>query len=190
MFHDATAGQSPHAAARQYFGARRAMRRHLNLLDCEKTGVGIWVPSDLDDLIEIFERFCGHSMIDLGAGDGLVLAAAAPFFTAVHGVELSPGWAAMANAARRDLGLRNVSVVEGDYLDFSLRGYSMVFIAPDAPFSQRLNDKLCHELTGLLAVYCPIYRPTGLTFAGVAGGKVKPCFLFRNAVNRGGLPMV
>lgn len=179
MFGEPRAGSDPQAAARHYFGARLAARRRRNLLDCEKTEAGIWVPSDLDDLTQLFARFPGHSMIDLGAGDGLVLAAAAPYFTAVHGIEFSPDWAAMARRARHDLRLGNVSVVEGDFLDHSLRGYSLVFIAPDAPFSDALNAKLRRELTGLLVVYCPIYRPAGLRHVGEIRGRVKPSFLYR-----------
>lgn len=125
MLHPATTDH-----ARRYFRERQLGRRRHNLLDCERTSAGIWVPTDFDDLTILFAAVAGHSLLDLGAGDGLALAAAAPFFTAVHGIEHDPTWAARAFAARRDLGLFNVTVVDGDYHAVGFRGYSVLFIAP------------------------------------------------------------
>lgn len=161
-----------------YFREQYVRRRRLNLLDCERTEAGIWVPSDCGDLAALFSGLGGHSLLDLGAGDGVVLAVAAHHFRVVHGIERSEKWCATADRALSDLGLSNATVHRGDFLAASLAGYSVVFISPDAPFSDPLEEKFAKELTGRLVVYCPIYRPRRLRLVGAFSGRVKPALVY------------
>lgn len=62
------------------------------------------------------------TVIDLGAGTGTFAAAVAPLCRQVVAVDVSPAMTAVLRARCEDIGLDNVTVVEGGFLSYEHRG--------------------------------------------------------------------
>lgn len=89
-----------------------------------------------------------HSVVyDLGCGDGAIVAAAARHYCArkVVGIEQSKRLCSIALAKTR--GLRNASIVEGNYDDVDLSEASVITLYQSASENARLKGKFLRELS-------------------------------------------
>jgi len=104
---------------------------------------------------------------DLGCGDGAIVVAAARHYGArkVVGIEQSKRLCSIALAKTR--GLRNASIVEGNYDDVDLSEASVVTLYQSASENARLKGKFLRELSEGTTIVShdygiPGWRPTQL----------------------------
>ena len=104
---------------------------------------------------------------DLGCGDGAIVAAAARLYGArkVVGIERSKKLCSIALA--RTKGLKNASIIEGNYDDVDLSEATVVTLYQSASENARLKAKFLRELAGGTTIVShdygiPGWRPTQL----------------------------
>ncbi len=127
------------------------------------TDVGIWVPSRVKHLLSLFNKiglWKHRNFIDLGSGDGRAVLAAALFGVHATGIEYDLG---LHFVSRRKLEKfpelrRSVNMVRGDYHDFGISGFDVVFIHPDGSVPEELRRKCESEMSGAKAIFY-IYHP-------------------------------
>ncbi len=112
---------------------------------------GPWVPSDMEDvhaMLELAEVQAGELVVDLGAGDGRTLIAAAQLYGArALGIEISPLRCALIWLKARALGLHGlVEIRLGNlyHADLSQADVVLIFLMPGAV--DKLQTKLLLEL--------------------------------------------
>jgi SAM-dependent methyltransferase len=109
------------------------------------------VPSAVQTALGVIPNLAGATFLDLGCGKGRALIAARGFpFAALHGIELSPALAAMAEANAALVASRTpgppVTIAVGDASAPSLpAGDCVVFLYH--PFGRELIDQLVGQLT-------------------------------------------
>ena len=69
-----------------------------------------------------------HTLVDLGAGTGALALAAAPFCRRVVAADVSPAMLSNVRGRAKELGLRNLEVVEGGLLSYQHQGEQADFV--------------------------------------------------------------
>jgi hypothetical protein len=140
-------------------------RRNSLMLDRSSqrtTAAGYWAASEPGQVFELFkkldlERY--KSFVDLGSGDGIVVAVAS-LFTKSEGIEADSRLHADAVEMMGQLGL-DYSLRNADYLQEDLSMYDFVFINPDNHF-HLLERKLVEGFKGVLVITDNLFRPLTL----------------------------
>lgn len=125
-----------------------------------ETKSGYWATSDPDTIFELFKRINlqnYNSFIDLGSGDGLVVAIAS-IFTKAAGIESDEKLIGISEKIKAKLNL-NCSFKQSDYLKQDIKEYDLIYINPDNYF-HKLEPKLEKEGKGkTLVAWQNIYQP-------------------------------
>ena len=125
--------------------------------DTEK---GIWSPSSIDVVFELFKRIKlqnKKNVLDIGCGDGRVVLIAS-LFTKASGTEIDENLVDKGNEIKKRLKL-NAKLICGDYFKHDFSKYDIVFTNPDTGFYNGMEDKLLNEMRGTLLVYNNIFMP-------------------------------
>jgi SAM-dependent methyltransferase len=110
-----------------------------------------WLPAPLRTVRKMLQRAGvqpGQRVVDLGAGDGRIVIAAALWFKAeAVGVEIDPVRCAIANTLIRMLGLRDRAHVQyGNLFEFDLSDVDVVTLYLWPSTNQRLRSRLLKQL--------------------------------------------
>ncbi len=130
------------------------------LFGVRDTEKGIWGPSDLDVVFELFTKIKLQNykqFLDIGCGDGRVVLTAS-LFTKAAGIEIDKGLISKGNEIKKRLKL-NAAFINGDYFTHNFSAYDIIFTNPDTGFYNGLEDKLLKEMKGKLLVYNNIFMP-------------------------------
>jgi hypothetical protein len=146
------------------FHKRDTERLGQGKLSIRETEFGLWGTTNLNDAYELckrlkMERFKGF--IDLGCGDGRIVAIAS-LFTKAYGVE---GDADLVNEGKEilsELGLDPELISNGNYYETDLQPFDILFMFPDNRYDEEIVKKFKNEVTGYLLVYNDIHRPEGI----------------------------
>ncbi|MBW2972726.1 hypothetical protein KY359_06850 [Candidatus Woesearchaeota archaeon] len=127
------------------------------------TSHGYWASSEPMHVFELFRRLdlqeC-RSFLDLGSGDGVVVAIAS-LFTKAAGIEADPKLHKDAEDIRKKLGLE-YALKNMDYLEEDLSQYDFIFINPDNYF-HKLEKNIVGQFRGTLVIADNIFRPLTLS---------------------------
>jgi hypothetical protein len=126
------------------------------------TPQGYWAASDPAVVFELFtklglENYRGF--VDLGSGDGIVVATAS-LFTDATGIESDASLHRDAENIRDSLKMK-YNLRKADYLEESFAGYDFIFINPDNYF-YKLEKKLVEEFKGTLVIAENLFTPLTL----------------------------
>ncbi|MBU2561769.1 MAG: hypothetical protein KKD17_05725 [Nanoarchaeota archaeon] len=126
------------------------------------TKVGYWASSNPAHVFNLFrqiglERY--NSFVDLGSGDGIVVAVAS-LFTRAAGIEADDKLHKDALEMRKRLSLDYV-LKNADYLEEDLSVYDVIFINPDNYF-YKLEKNIVEQFKGTLVITDNIFRPLTL----------------------------
>ncbi len=129
-----------------------------------ETTHGFWGTTNMNDAWILFtriglERFT--RFVDLGAGDGRIVAIASLFTEAV-GVEGDEDLVRKGTEAWKTLKLDGPRLKRKDYHAEDLGAYDIVFMFPDKEFDVRITGKLLQEFRGHLLIYNNAYLPVML----------------------------
>ena len=156
------------------FARFEEMKAHYKMLDDDglrrgelpmgETTHGFWGTTNMNDAWLLFrriglERFT--RFVDLGTGDGRIVAIASLFTHAV-GIEGDEDLVRKGKDAWEHLGLRDAELKLQDFYDEPLGAYDIAFMFPDKAFDARLVGKLLEEFHGHLLLYNDIYLPVML----------------------------
>ncbi|MBS3138481.1 class I SAM-dependent methyltransferase [Candidatus Woesearchaeota archaeon] len=127
--------------------------------DTEK---GIWGPSNIDVVIDLFKKIKLEKykhFIDIGAGDGRIVAIASTFTNAT-GIESDKNLVDSGNKIIKKLNI-NAELICDDFFNHNFSTYDILFINPDKGFHHGLEDKLLKEMKkdAILLVYNTIFMP-------------------------------
>lgn len=117
-----------------YSGLERDLSLH-NRLPYKTTLRGCWATSVLDDVFKIFHQVGldqYQNMVDLGSGDGRVVAVAS-LFTNATGIEIDRELHEWAVKIKKLLQLNNASFFCDDFSHFLLSSFDFIYIYPDRP---------------------------------------------------------
>jgi len=147
----------------QAFDLEHRKKHGLIVHDTEK---GIWGPSNLDIVFDLFKKISlkkFKSFLDIGAGDGRVVCAASLFTTAA-GIEADKELVTTGNSIIKKLKL-NAQLICDDFYKHDFSQYDILFINPDTSFHRGLEQKLLSEMKkgAVLLVYNNIFMPQLLT---------------------------
>lgn len=145
------------------FYTRRRSRLILAGRSQRSTKLGYWAMSNPLHVYELFKRIGldrFKSFVDLGSGDGVVVAVAS-LFTKAAGVEVDEELHNAAEDMKQKLGIR-CTFKNADYLDEDLSQYDLIFINPDNYF-HRLEKNLAEDFRGVLIITDNIFRPLTLS---------------------------
>jgi protein-L-isoaspartate O-methyltransferase len=145
----------------QFYSARRAQLL-LSGKAQRPTSSGYWAASDPKQLFELFQQLQlekYRNFLDLGSGDGIVVAVAS-LFTKASGIEIDEKLHKEALSIQKRLGL-NYPLKCADYLEEDLSKYDFIFINPDNYF-YRLEKNLVEGFKGTLVITGNMFRPLTL----------------------------
>ncbi len=125
---------------------------------------GIWAPSLPKEIFKAYKKYEDKSKVflDLGSGDGIAVMVASLFFRHAHGIELDESLFNISNSMKQKLSIQNTTFIKKNFYDVSFTDYDFLYMAPDQPFSLKLEKKLKEELNGMLMVYSSIFQPKTL----------------------------
>ncbi len=127
------------------------------------TSHGYWAQSNPDHVFGLFRKLdlqTYKGFLDLGSGDGLVVAVAS-LFTDATGIEVDARLHRDAEDMREKLGLAFM-LKNSDYILEDLSQYDFIFIAPDNYF-HRIEKRLVEDFRGTLVVLDNMFRPLTLS---------------------------
>lgn len=133
-------------------------------INCRDTGIGLWGCSAPDSIFNFFkeiqlDKF--NNFLDLGSGDGIVVLIAS-LFTNARGIEFDKELHNKAKEIQDKLNIK-AEFESMDFNEANLSEYDIIFINPDKSFARsKVEKKLLHEMTGILAVYNHIFSPNFL----------------------------
>ncbi|MFT4303644.1 MAG: rRNA adenine N-6-methyltransferase family protein [Candidatus Woesearchaeota archaeon] len=143
---------------------------HINMLSkgrlmLKDTGRGYWGITPTTEIFELFQKTklkTHKRFLDLGSGDGRA-AIVASIFTNSTGIEFDNELHHFALEHAKKLNAK-VKLINQDYMEHTLKNYDYIFIAPDNPISEDLENKLLQEMSNKakLIVYGPHYHPKEL----------------------------
>lgn len=125
------------------------------------TPIGIWATSRPAFVFSFFKKLHlerTYLFIDLGSGDGIIVAIASLFTRAV-GIERDPQLARLACRTLSDLYLDQACIVCADYRTQNIDLADVLYIYPDKPLSDLCNLLYHNEWGGNLWVYGPHFPP-------------------------------
>ena len=131
------------------------------LFTVRDTKKGIWGPSNLDAVFELFKKVKLQNkkrFLDIGCGDGRVVLVAS-LFTKASGIEIDKNLVKKGNEIKDTLKLKNAKLICGDYFNHDFSKCDIIFTNPDTGFYNGLEDKLLKEMKGTLLVYNNIFMP-------------------------------
>ncbi|NQU78980.1 hypothetical protein HQ545_04390 [Candidatus Woesearchaeota archaeon] len=147
--------------------SKEYMRRKGRLLAQGKsqrpTSIGYWASADPVHMHELFRKLelgKSRAFLDLGSGDGVVVAIAS-LFTTSSGIEIDEQLHNDAVMMAKKLGLE-MDLICMDYLDEDLSKYDFIFINPDNYF-HKLERRLVEQFKGTLVIADNIFRPLTLS---------------------------
>ena len=149
--------------------------------DTEK---GIWGPSSLDIVFELFTKINlkkYQRFLDIGAGDGRVVAIAS-LFTNAAGIESDKKLVESGNKIMGKLKLK-AQLICDDFFNHDFSKYDVLFINPDKGFHHGLEDKLLRDMDkeAVLLVYNNIFMPRFLKRGTTHWIEQVPITEFRNS---------
>jgi hypothetical protein len=134
-------------------------------LPLRSTNSGFWGFAPIYEIYELFRQINlqdASSIIDLGSGDGRIVAVSS-LFTKAKGIESDKE---LYNISKQILAvlhneghIPNTPILNDNYLEHDLSVYDYMFINPDQQFSNGLEKKLLKELKGTLVVYEDNFKP-------------------------------
>jgi SAM-dependent methyltransferase len=134
-------------------------------LPMRDTGIGFWGPSVSDEVYGAFKKLglknC-NNFLDLGSGDGKIALIASLFCKRSFGIEYDKELHEKAVELQTKLGIKNVKLVNGDFMKYDLSAYDIIFCSPDSPMERGLGEKLKKELKGKLLLYGHHFHPESL----------------------------
>lgn len=133
------------------------------------TSAGIWGYASASVCFKFFKQINldkAKKFIDLGSGDGKVVAIASLFTDSV-GIEADKELLEDSIKIKDKLVKENAiqadkcKLICDDFLkqEYDLSGYDIIFINPDKLFTLEFEQKLVKELTGTLYIYNNIFAP-------------------------------
>ena len=128
------------------------------------TSKGIWGISVCDEIFEVFKRMelqNYKNFLDIGSGDGRVVAIAS-LFTKAHGIEIDPELHNKALEIKEKLKLNKAEFMQKDFFEHDLSDYDVVFSFSDTALHRGLEQKLKNELKGKLMLAGPQIYPVKL----------------------------
>jgi len=126
------------------------------------TALGYWAMSNPLHVFELFRKLelsRYKRFVDLGSGDGIVVAVAS-LFTDSAGIEIDENLHKDALEIRSRLGL-DYELKNMDYLEEDLSQYDVIFINPDNYF-YKLEKALVENFRGIIIITDNIFRPLTL----------------------------
>ena len=144
---------------------------------------GVWAPSSIKDMWRLFRKHGGREkrFLDLGSGDGIAVATASLFFMEAHGIEIDESLYNSSNRLIELLGIKNAHLEKKDFMEADFSASDAIFIAPDKPFTLKLERKIRNELNGILIVYSSIFRPETLKPSEIIPTKHHETALYKNS---------
>lgn len=129
-----------------------------------ETSLGYYGSASADAVFNFFREIGlgkKKSFVDLGSGDGKIALIAA-LFTKSAGIEIDKELVKDAERIRKKLGIK-ADFVLGDYLEYDLSKYDLLFLNPDNPLYW-LEKKLRKEMkkSARLVVLGNLYRPLNM----------------------------
>ena len=124
------------------------------------TGKGIWGPSSVDNVYELFNKINlkqYKNFLDIGCGDGRVVLVAS-LFTSAAGIEFDKELVETGKTIAKKLNLK-AHLIQDDFYNHDFSKYDLIFTNPDTGFYNGMEDKLLKELNGLLLVYNNTFLP-------------------------------
>ncbi len=133
------------------------------------TDAGIWGYASASVCFEFFKKInldkC-KNFIDLGSGDGKVVAIASLFTNSI-GIEADKELVDDSLKIKEGLVKHKIiqpercKLIKDDFLkqEYDLSKYDIIFINPDKLFTLEFEQKLVKELTGTLYIYNNIFAP-------------------------------
>ncbi|MBI5060718.1 MAG: class I SAM-dependent methyltransferase [Candidatus Aenigmarchaeota archaeon] len=128
------------------------------------TDVGIWVPARTEHLLDLFKKIRlerHRNFIDLGSGDGRVVAAAALFGVQATGIEYDTGlhFVSIRKMQHFPEINRGIKLIKGNYHDYDISGFDMIFVHGDGHVPEELRQKLEYEMRPGAKALFYIYHP-------------------------------
>jgi len=112
---------------------------------------GFWATSIIQDVYEAFEwvglQNYSH-FIDLGSGDGRVVAVAS-LFTKATGVEIDPDLYELSTRLKKSLSINNIEFYLGDFEELDFSNFDFIYIYPDQPrirIEQTIKSTWCGSI--------------------------------------------
>ncbi len=152
------------------------------------TTAGIWGYAGATECFEFFNQISLHkakNFIDLGSGDGKVVAIASLFTNSV-GIEADQELLQDSVKIKERLVKNKIiqsnkcKLINDDFLKHDLSSYDAVFINPDKLFTLKFEQKLIKELTGTLYIYNNIFAPKMLKKGKTCWIKQMPIISYNN----------
>jgi protein-L-isoaspartate O-methyltransferase len=127
------------------------------------TSHGYWAISNPVHTYELFKKIGlqkHKSFVDLGSGDGIIVAVAS-LFTGATGIEIDKELHKDASEIRQKLKL-NYTLKNKDYIEDDLSKYDIIFINPDNYF-HKLEKNLVEQFKGKIIITDNIFQPLTLS---------------------------
>ena len=124
-----------------------------------ETELGWWGTADAESVYITFKEFLKkeHKFLDLGSGDGKIVAIASLFCDQVEGIEIDEQLIQKSNQVKQQLNI-NAKFAKENFFKINLKNYDVIFINPDQPILA-LMDKIKQEFKGILIVYNNLHLP-------------------------------
>ena len=136
-------------------------------LGYKKTKKGLWAASVISDVYEAF-RWVNledyHNFVDLGSGDGRVVAVAS-LFTRATGIEIDPDLYRLSIRLRKSLNLKNVEFYNDDFENRDLNQFDFIYMYPDNP-NIRIGTMLEKTWKGTIMIAGSHFEPPDLRKVG------------------------
>ncbi|HDM75883.1 MAG TPA: class I SAM-dependent methyltransferase [Deltaproteobacteria bacterium] len=128
-----------------------------------KTEKGLWATSILRDVYEAFKWACLEKykhFVDLGSGDGRVVALAS-LFTRASGIEIDPVLHMASEKLKDFLELENVQFHLGDFEKWDLNEFDFIYMYPDRAVI-RIGNQLEDTWEGTIMIAGSHFEPSNL----------------------------
>ncbi len=126
---------------------------HKNFLD------SFWSTTPMDDIYAFFQKVelsKYSNFLDMGSGDGVVVAIAF-LFTKAAGIEKHEELYRTSKEFFAKLKI-DAKLINDDFQNINISKYDFVYINPDKSFTLKFENKLLNELRGKLYVYNTVFR--------------------------------
>ncbi|HLG25108.1 MAG TPA: methyltransferase domain-containing protein [Candidatus Nanoarchaeia archaeon] len=131
-------------------------------LPMRSTEKGFWNSSISEEIYSAFKKLKIQNytnFLDLGSGDGKVVLIASLFCKNAEGIEIDSELHKKAAEISSKLKIKNAKFQNGDFFDYEISKYDLVFLSPDAPLERGVENKILEEMDGKLLVYGNHFHP-------------------------------